>query len=64
MMSHNIHWVEEPISSDHQIKDELCFTVSISKGSVMAIIEELGYSSGLNSIVSTVTCYGLDGPGD
>jgi len=42
---HNIQWVEELISSDHQIiTDELCFTAPISKGSVMAIIEELGYS--------------------
>jgi hypothetical protein len=44
-MSCNIQWVEELTSSDHQIiTDELCFTVPISKGSVMAIIEELGYS--------------------
>jgi len=44
-MSHIIHWIEELISSDHQIiTDELCFTAPISKGTVMAIIEELGYS--------------------
>jgi hypothetical protein len=44
-MPHNIHWVEELISSDHHIMtDELCFTVSIDKGRVTEIIEELGYS--------------------
>jgi hypothetical protein len=45
-MPHNIQWAEELISSDHHtITDELCFTVPIGKGSVMAIIEELGYST-------------------
>jgi len=45
MMPHNIHWVEELISSDNRIITyELRFTVSICKGSVMAIIKELGYS--------------------
>ena len=64
-MPYNIHWLEELISSDHQIiTDELCFNVSISKGSVIAIIEELGYSSGLGSVVGIATSYGLDGPGD
>lgn len=45
VMPHGIQWVEELTSSDNQIiTDELWFTVSISKGRVMAIIEELGYS--------------------
>jgi hypothetical protein len=42
-MALNIHWDEELTSSDNQIMtNELCFTVSISKGSVMALTEQLG----------------------
>jgi hypothetical protein len=49
MMAHNIHWDEELISSDHQIMtDDLCFTGSITKGSVMAITEQLGFSKDSN----------------
>jgi len=45
VMSNIICWIEEMMYSDHHVTtDELCFTVSIGKGSVMTIIEDISCS--------------------
>jgi hypothetical protein len=45
VIPHYIHWVDDLISSNLSITtDEVCSTLSISKGSVMAIVGELSYS--------------------
>jgi hypothetical protein len=44
-MPHNIYWVDELMCSDHHItREKLCCTLSIGKGSVVAVIEEVSSS--------------------
>jgi hypothetical protein len=44
-MSNIICWIEELMYSDHRVTtDELCSTISIGKGSVMAVINDINSS--------------------
>jgi len=43
-MPHYSPHADVPIYGAHHTTDELCTTLSISKGSLMAITKELGYS--------------------
>ena len=44
-MPNNICWVDEVIhGNNHITQDDLCSTPFVIKGSVMAIIEKLGFS--------------------
>jgi hypothetical protein len=44
-MPHSFYWADKLICSEHCITtDELCRALYILKGTVMAIVEQLGYS--------------------
>jgi len=52
VMPHYSPHVDVPICGDHHTTDELHSTLSISKGSLMAVTKELGYSK-----VCSVGCH-------
>jgi hypothetical protein len=44
VIPHHSPHVDVPICGDHHTTDELCSTLPVSKGSLMAVTKELGYS--------------------
>lgn len=56
-MPHNSCRVEELIHSDCYVTDGLCYNLSICKGIVIAVIEELGYSKVCDKWVPRILRY-------
>jgi hypothetical protein len=56
-MPHNIRRVEELIHSYCYVTDGLCYNLSVCKGSVIAVIEELGYSKVCDNWVPRILRY-------